>query len=80
MGIEHWSDPGSEAEPGLSKRALHQDGVEPTAEFETDCLQYSHVAETEILVKANRWDVIAVAYYRNYLPAAAFLTCINQGR
>ena len=78
MGIEHWSDPGSEAEPGLSKRALHQHCIQPTFKLKTYGLQYADVAESEFLMKADRGHVTTVADDRDHLPAATFLTGINQ--
>src|SRR5947208_5273924 len=49
---------------------LHQDDIDPAAEFETDRRQYPDRGETEPLMQADRTERLAAADHRDHLPVA----------
>src|SRR5271155_1575338 len=58
--------------------ALHQDDVDPSAEFEPDRAQDTDLGETERLVQPNRRPVIAAPDDRDHLPVALLGTALEE--
>src|SRR5207248_729105 len=53
-----------------SELPLHQDDIDPPAEFETDRRQDPDRGETEPLMQADRAERLAAADHRDHLPVA----------
>src|SRR5580700_2805879 len=60
--------------------SLHQDAVDPAAEFEPDRGQKTGSAKTERLVQPDRRPLIAAADHGNHLAIAEFAAAFDQGR
>src|SRR4051812_676433 len=54
----------------LSERTLHQDDVDPAAEFEPDRLEYAHMGEPERFVKPDRRYGLTAADHGDHLAIA----------
>src|SRR5215212_722795 len=57
----------------LSERTLHQDDVNPAAEFEPDRLESAHMGEPERFVKPDRCYCLTAADHGDHLAVAQHL-------
>src|SRR5215469_11211414 len=64
----------------FAERPLHQNGVDPAAEFETDRGQNPAARETKRLVQANRGPLIAAPDDSDHLPISEFVTALDEPR
>src|SRR5215469_16227396 len=68
------------ARGAFTERPLHQNGVDPTAELETDCGQNSAARETKRLVQADRGPLIAAPDDSDHLAISEFVTALDEPR
>src|SRR5207248_10777074 len=60
--------------------SLHQDTIDPGAEFEPHCGQETDPRKTERLVQPDRRPLVAAADHGNHLAIAEFATALEEGR
>src|SRR5438445_11167279 len=65
--------------PG-TERSLHQDTVDPAAEFEPDRRQETGPGKTERLMQPQRRPLVAAADHGNHLAIAELAAAVEQGR
>src|SRR5260370_33810038 len=63
-----------------TERSLHQDTVDPAAEFEPDRRQETGSRKTERLVQPDRRPLVAAADHGNHLAIAELAAAVEEGR
>src|SRR5437762_1339699 len=63
-----------------TERSLHQDAIDPIAEFEADRAQKTGSPKTEPLVQPDRRPLVAPADHGGHLAIAQFAAALEEGR